>query len=418
VRILSLHNYYQFRGGEDVSRDLEADMLRKRGHVVFSHLINNAQITQRLPLSVGFRAMWSAADYLAVRKLIREQGIELVKIDNFFPLLSPSVHKAAWREGVPVVQLIRNYRLVCPVGSFIREGKICQLCSTKLFPLPSLVHGCYRSSRIQTAAVVGILTAHKLLHTWSKTVTAYVAVSEFVKRILVDNRFPADRVFVKPDFVPDTEPGDGEGDYALYVGRLSPEKGLSTLLAAWRRIQPRLPLKIVGDGPLRPEVQQAADTIPDIQYLGPRPIHDVLALMGKAKVLLFTSICYETFGRTIVEAFAKGLPVITTRLGNMDTLVEEYRTGLKYEPGNPEDLLAKIEWMRGHPQQWEQMRTACREAYLANYTEEKNYTMLMKIFEHALATHRASARQGRAYARPALAPRPVWGDSTKANVEK
>ena len=407
MRILSLHNYYQYRGGEDVSRDLEAEMLRKRGHVVLSHLIDNAQITGRVPLSVGFRAMWSTADYKAVRKLIREQGIEMVKVDNFFPLLSPSVHNAAWREGVPIVQFIRDYRLICPEGRFIRNEKICQLCSTKAIPLPALVHGCYRSSRIQTTAVVGMLTVHKLLHTWSKTVTAYVAVSEFVKRILLENSFPADRVFVKPDFVPDIEAGSGDGDYALYVGRLSPEKGISTLLEAWRRMPNRLPLRIAGDGPLRPEVQQAANTVPGIQYLGLQPMPDVLALMGRARVLIFPSICYETFGRTIVEAFAKGLPVITTRLGNMDVMVEEYRTGLKYEPGSAEDLLAKIEWMRNHPQQWEEMRTACRESYLANYTEERNYTMLMKIFEYAVTTHRTSARRQADRTRPPLAPQPA-----------
>ncbi len=386
MRILSVHNYFQFRGGEDVSHDLEAEMLRKRGHVVLDHVIDNAQITGRLPLSVGFRAMWSTSDYSAVRKLIRDHGIEMVKIDNFFPLLSPSVHNAARREGVPVVQFIRDYRLICPEGRFIRDEKICQECSCKAFPLASLVHGCYRSSRIQTAAVVGMLTIHKLLRTWSNTVTAYVAVSEFVKRILVDNDFPAHRVFVKPDFVPDVEVGSGDGDYALFVGRLSPEKGISTLLQAWQRMLPRLPIKIVGDGPLRPEVEQASHAVPEIQYLGPLPIQDVLTLMGKARVLIFPSICYETFGRTIVEAFAKGLPVITTRLGNMDAMVEEFRTGLKYEPGNPEDLLLKIGWMCSHPEQWKEMRTACRNTYLANYTEERNYAMLMNIFEDALRT--------------------------------
>ncbi len=418
MRILSVHNYYQYRGGEDVSHDLEAEMLRKRGHVVFDYVVDNAQITSRLPLSVGFRAIWSDSDYRAVRKLIRAQGIEMVKIDNFFPLLSPSIHNAAWREGVPVVQIIRDYRLICPEGRFIRDEKICQLCSAKAFPLSSLVHGCYRSSRVQTAAVVGMLTVHRLLRTWSNTVTAYIAVSEFVKHILIDNHFPADRVCVKPDFVPDVEAGPGGGDYALFVGRLSPEKGLSTLLQAWQRMLPRLHLKIVGDGPLRPEVEQAAQAVPDIQYLGPLPIQDVLTLMGRARVLLFSSIGYETFGRTIVEAFAKGLPVITTRLGNMDAMVEEYRTGLKYEPGNPEDLLLKIGWMRSHPQQWEKMRTACRETYLENYTEERNYAMLMKIFENALATGPVSVRRQQSGVRTVLAPKPIRGEHTEAKPKE
>lgn len=413
MRILSLHNYYQFRGGEDVSRDLESEMLQKRGHVVLDHLIDNAQITSPVPLSVGIRAMWSASDYAAVRRLIREQGIEMVKIDNFFPLLSPSIHYAARREGVPIVQSVRDYRLICPEGRFIRNDKLCQLCSKRAFPLPSIIHGCYRSSRVQTVAVAGMLTAHKLMGTWSKTVTAYVAVSEFVRRILIENHFPADRVFVKPDFVPDVEAGRGDGDYALYVGRLSPEKGLSTLLEAWRRIQPRMPLKLAGNGPMRPEVQEAARTIPDIEYLGPKPIQDVLALMGRAKALIFPSICYETFGRTIVEAFSKSLPVIATRLGNMDAMVEDYRTGLKFEPENPEDLLAKIEWMRSHPQQWEEMRKVCRETYLANYTEEQNYAMLMDIFEYAL-----EAGGGLAKARKTLAPKPVRAENVEAKAKE
>lgn len=392
MRILSVHNYYKFRGGEDVSRDLEAAMLRKRGHTVLDHVIDNAEITRRIPLSVGFRAVWSPRDHAAVRNLIRRHGIQIVKVDNFFPLISPSIHNAAWQEGIPLVQLVRDYRLICPEGRFIHNETICQRCSTRSFPFPSLIHGCYRSSRIQTAAIVGMLATHKLLRTWSKAVTAYVAVSDFVKRILLENRFPADRVFVKPDFVPDIEAGQSNGDYALFVGRLSPEKGLSTVLDAWRCMTPRMPLKIVGDGPLRSQVQQAADAIPEVQYLGLRPIQDVLAIMGGARVLLFPSICYESFGRTIVEAFAKNLPVIASRLGNVDSMVEEYRTGLKYAPGNPKDLLEKISWMRNHPREWQEMRETCRSTYLANYTEERNYAILMEVFDVVLASLNRSSQ--------------------------
>jgi glycosyltransferase involved in cell wall biosynthesis len=196
---------------------------------------------------------------------------------------------------------------------------------------------------------------------------------------------PANRIAVKPNFVaPDPGVGTGQGNYALFVGRLAPEKGLETLLAAWTRLPEPVALKIIGDGPLAEQVKTAVAQNCHIEWLGRRPMAEVLAIMGEAACLVMPSIVYETFGRTIIEAFAKGTPVITSRLGAMAELVEDERTGWLFEPGNADDLAAKVRRLFAHAQERARMRQAARAEFEGKYTAEPNYHTLLTIYEQAL----------------------------------
>jgi glycosyltransferase involved in cell wall biosynthesis len=223
-------------------------------------------------------------------------------------------------------------------------------------------------------------------------VDVYVALTEFARNKFIEGGLPAGKIVVKPNFVaPDPGPGQGGGGYALFVGRLAPEKGTGTMLAAWDRLGTGIPLKIVGDGPLRDQVRRAAAGRSNLEWLGHRPVADVHALMRRADMLVFPSEWYETFGRVAAEAFAAGTPVVAADIGAIAELVEHGRTGLLFRPGDPEDLAAQVGWALSHPSQLRRMREEARTEFEAKYTAETNYLALMEIYEAALERKKATA---------------------------
>jgi glycosyltransferase involved in cell wall biosynthesis len=271
---------------------------------------------------------------------------------------------------------------MCPNGLFFRDGHPCEDCVGKFFPYPGVVHGCYRDSRAASGVTAAMLSVHRSLRTWTQQVDAYISLTDFARRKAIEGGLPAEKIFVKPNFVnPDPGVGDGGGGFALYVGRLSVEKGLDTLLAAWKSLGDRLPLKIVGDGSLQDEVVAATQQLPNVEWLGRKPKSEVYDLMGAASCLIFPSKWYETFGRVAVEAFAKGTPVIAANIGAIAELVESDRTGVHFQPGDPDDLAAKIDWMLTHPDRWRAMRQNARAEFEAKYTAAQNYKRLMEIYQ-------------------------------------
>lgn len=384
MRILSIHNLYQIRGGEDESRQAEENLLREMGHEVTVYEEHNDRIAKMNQLQVASRTIWSQEAYQIIQSKLKQQPHDIVHVQNFFPLISPSVYYAAKAEGVPVVQTLRNYRLLCPNGLFFREGQVCEDCLGKFVPLPGVVHGCYRENRLASATVATMLTVHRTLRTWTKMVDIFTTLTEFARQKFIEGGLPADKIVVKPNFIhPDPKPGQGKGGYALFVGRLSVEKGLDTLLAAWKQLPVQLPLKIIGDGPLAEKLAEYSQTMPYIECLGRKPMSEVYELMGEAKFLIFPSNWYETFGRVAVEAFAKGTPVIAADIGAIAELVEHKRTGLKFIPGNSADLAAKVTWLLENPQELNQMRQEARRIYITKYTAKQNYHKLIEIYELA-----------------------------------
>jgi len=385
------HNRYRQRGGEDESTDAEMALLRSHGHEVVELIEDNKELSGSSLPRAALDTVWSRASYEKARRTIRSRRVDVLHVQNSFPRISPSVYYAARSEGVPVVQTLRNYRLLCPNALFFREGRVCEDCLGKTLPWPGLLHACYRDSRAATAPVAAMLTAHRAMGTWRDAVDVYVSLSEFARGKFVEGGLPKDRIVVKPNFVhPDPGPGMGRGGFALFVGRLSPEKGVDTLLDAWDRLKVRLPLKIVGDGPLADRVEGAAAASPRrIEWLGRRPVGEVYELMGEASVLVFPSEWYETFGRVAAEAFAKGTPVIAAEIGAISELVEHGRTGLRFRPGDAEDLARKVQWAVNHPTELARMRLEARGEYERRYGAEANYHRLMEIYEMAAEKERA-----------------------------
>jgi glycosyltransferase involved in cell wall biosynthesis len=239
-----------------------------------------------------------------------------------------------------------------------------------------------------------MLTTHRALGTWRNAVDTYIALSEFSRRKLIDGGLPADKIVVKPNFAyPDPGPGAGKGGYAVYVGRLSSEKGVATLLDAWRHLGNVLPLKIIGDGPMAAAVRDAAIDLISIQQLGSMPLDAVYELVGEAVVLVLPSQCYENFPRVIVEAFAKGTPALVSRFGPVAEIVEDGHTGLHFKPGNPQDLAAKVRSILADPLKLEGMRRAARRVFEQNFTADVNHEVLMRIYDRAMAAN-SSAELG------------------------
>ena len=383
MKVLTIHNKYKVRGGEDESRESEDRVLASKGHSVREIVLDNAEIPVKGSVLVGMNACWSQKSYRRVRKVIDEWRPDILDVHNFFPLASPSVHYAGRRGKIPVVQTLHNYRLLCASATFFRQGKTCEDCTGCLGPWPGVIHRCYRNSTLQTGAVALMIAVHRLLRTWHRAVSLFIAVSEFEKRKFVENGFPESMIQVKPNPVAEPGPPPARGDTFLYVGRLSKEKGVGTLLQAVNLSNDGVRLRIVGQGPLEPEVRAAASRNPRIEFLGPLPQERVLRLMGEAKSLVFPSECYETFGRVAAEAFACGTPVLASSIGAIAEMVENGRTGLQFKPGDPADLARVIGYMQSKADRVAEMRVHARKEYEAKFTLERNYQLLMAAYERA-----------------------------------
>jgi glycosyltransferase involved in cell wall biosynthesis len=381
MNILTVHNYYQHQGGEEQVFQSESELLEENGHQVWRYTLTNDRIGEMSSLSLLGKTLWNHQVYGELRSLIRKEQIQIAHFHNTFPLISPSAYYACKAEGIPVIQTCHNYRLLCANGMFLREGKVCEDCLGKLIPVPSIQHKCYRNSQTASAGVAAMLTTHRLAKTWNRQVDKYIALTEFARQKLIQGGISPQKIVVKPNFVnPDPGFGDGSGGYALFVGRLSQEKGIDLLLSAWEQIGNTFPLKIVGDGPLADRVEAAANSSLGIDWVGRKSMEEVYTLMKDAAFLVFPSRWYEGFPRTIIESFAVGTPVIAANLGSMSTLITPQQTGLHFQAGNVEDLVAKVMWAGNNLEYMTQLRQKTRAEFLAKYTTEDNYRTLLEIY--------------------------------------
>lgn len=383
MKILVAHNAYQQRGGEDMVVDAEIALLRGQGHRVKVYTQHNDALNGMSHSAAAMAAVWSRQSAGEVEQLCDEFQPEVIHVHNTFPLISPSLYWTASRKGIPVVQTLHNFRLLCPQAVFLRDGKICEDCIGRV-PWRSIAHKCYRESAAQSAVVAGMLVTHRLIGTYRERVTRYIALNEFARNKYVEGGLPHERFCVKPNFVassamPQWETRNG----GLYVGRLSSEKGFEILAQAVRGLNEHL-LQVIGGGPLEAMARAAFGD----RYLGFEPLTRIMERMQAARYLVVPSICYENSPRAIVEAFSCGVPVIASRLGALAEIVREGVTGLLFKAGDVIDLRAKIAWAETHPQEMVRMGRAARAEYEAKYTPERNYATLMDIYNDAIAATR------------------------------
>ena len=394
MKIVLVHNTYQQPGGEDAAFRNECNLLTKAGHEVVVYVRSNHDVSHYVSvrqLALAKRTIWASDTREEFRQLLLREKPQIVHVHNTFLMVSPSIYWACRDAQVPVIQTLHNYRLICPGGTLFRDGSVCEEC-LEHGVWHSVRYGCYRKSRPYSAVVAAMLTTHRLLGTWSRMIDYYLALTDFARRKFIEGGMPADKILVKPNFV-DPDPGDGNGErsYALFVGRLSPEKGLPTLLAAWARLSIPIPLHIIGDGPVQAQLEEYVRQfhIPSVRFLGSLERDRVVAAMKGAFALFLPSQCYEGLPMTLIEAFACGTPVIASRMGSMQELISNGCTGLQFTPGDAEDLASKAEWAWTHPRDMAEMGKRARREYQARYTSARNYKMLLEIYDRAIQNHDA-----------------------------
>ena len=387
--MLVAHNSYQQRGGEDSVVAAEIGLLQGRGHEVELFSRHNDELAQTWKIAAAVQVIWSARTVADLTRRIAAFRPDVIHAHNTFLLISPSLYAAAAHAGIPVVQTLHNFRLLCPQAMFLRDGRVCEDCLGK-FPWRAVVHSCYRRSVLQTAVAVSMIGVHRTMGNYHRRVSRYIALTEFSRAKFIAGGLRGEQIAIKPNFV-DGPPSENERPRsgALFVGRLSSEKGASVLARAAATRQPAV-IDVIGTGP----EQASLETAPGIRLLGWQNLEKIYARMREAAYLVVPSICYENFPRTIVEAFACGLPVIASRLGAMAEIVSDGETGLLFEAGDAEDLARKMTWAEENPDALREMGANARREYEAKYTPEVNYRQLMTIYSDAIAALRCTAEVG------------------------
>ncbi len=397
MKIALVHNTYQQAGGEDAVFEQECRMLENAGNKVVTYCRSNWDTDGyggMRRFSLAKQTIWASDSRREFLELLRKEKPDVVHVHNTFVMISPSIYSACYEAQVPVVQTLHNYRLLCPAGTFFRDGKVCEEClESSLWR--SVEHSCYHDSYSASAVVAFMLAYHRFRDTWKREISCFVALSEFARNKFMEGGLPGERIFVKPNFVsPDPGARTGIGDYALFAGRLSPEKGVKTILAAWKRLSLSVPLVIIGGGPDQAQLRAQAERegLTNIQFKGQLPRNETLAAINNARFAIISSEWYETFCMAIAESFACSTPVICSRMGAMQELVEDHRTGLHFAPSDSQDLASKVEWAWTHPEEVRVMGIAARAEYESKYTAEKNYPQLMEIYQRAAHNLQGAAR--------------------------
>ncbi|MEB4781129.1 glycosyltransferase family 4 protein [Paenibacillus jamilae] len=388
-KVLIIHNFYQQSGGEDKVVEQESAMLRSRGIETEHYYVHNGSIQSKglaNMAKLAVEAAWSFPEFKRIKELLLRVKPDVVHVHNFFPVISPSVYHACERLGVPVVQTLHNYRLICPAATFMRGNEVCEKCLHGTL-LHSIRHGCYRGSQLQTIPVAAMIKFNELIGTWQHKVSRYIALTEFARDKFAESGIPLDRIVVKPNFIHHQtvkakyDPNDR---YLLFVGRISAEKGVRNLLQAWSQLDDRggLRLVIIGDGPEKAELA-AAYSQEDIQFLGKQDGDTVLDCMSRAMYVMVPSIWYEGFPMTIVESYSVGTPVLCSRIGALEEIVEDGVTGFHFQHDDLENIKTVIRRAVAY-ENYAAMRQKVAENYAAHYTEEVNVKQLLAIYSEAM----------------------------------
>lgn len=380
-----LHNRYKIPGGEDVATRMHVELLRSNGHTVELVEETNERVDTLGVSRTAARAVWSPESHRRINALLGEERFDVMHVQNFFPLFSPSVYYAASRHGVPVVQSLHNFRLICPEGMLYRDGQVCTECVGRRFPSPGIRYACYRGSRIGTSVIGAMSVTHRVAGTWRDRVSLYVTPSEFAAEMYVRGGWDPDSIATIPNFVhPDPGVDSGTGGYALFVGRLAPPKGIETMLTAWQQCGLTYPLKIAGDGPLRPIVERAVAEHSSITYLGSVPSREASDLMGEATFLIVPTVGIETFGLVTAEALAKGTPALVSDLGALTEIIDDGKTGWLVPPGDARHLADRVQWMIEHPGEVAAMRNSARAAFLDRFSSERAIQSWMSTYRRVI----------------------------------
>lgn len=381
MKILQIHNEYRFKGGEETVVENERDLLVKNDCKVFQLIRKNSNeiINVFDQIKVAWNVVYSKKSKSIVFDKIKKINPDIVHIHNTFPLWSFSIIDACYEMKIPVVMTLHNFRLICAKGVFYRSNEICEICS-KSSPFNAIRYGCYQNSKIKSIPVSLMIQKYRKGLKLLKKVNKFIVLTEFSKKKFLEINFNENKIAVKPNFIPNNFKFNTETKKSgfLYASRLSEEKGILDLIIAHNKFN--FDLTVCGDGPLKKELISNKD----IKYLGFLNKNDLIKIMEKSKFLIFPSKCYETFGSTLIEAFALETIVIAPNLGSISSIIKHEKNGILFKPNDIDDLVNKIKWVLSNANKCEEIKRNAKKEFEEKYSEDVNYKMLIKIYEEAI----------------------------------
>ncbi|MDH0427966.1 glycosyltransferase family 4 protein [Stutzerimonas stutzeri] len=394
-KVTFAHNYYSSAtpSGENQVFEAEKKLLQERGHQVSCLIRHSDELIAQGVKGVVIGALsapWNIFTKREVTRHLDEHHPNVVHAHNTFPLISPSIFHAIGGRAARVLTL-HNYRLFCPAAIPMRGGKVCTECLDRLSPVPAMIHGCYRGSRPATLPQALSVGLHRALGTWTKQVDAFICLSEFQRELMIEAGLPRERVHVKPNFYPgnpDVVAWPERKPYVVFAGRLTAEKGVINLLRAWQLWGAAAPeLRLVGDGELRAELERMAEGLP-VRFLGQLPAEQAQAEIANACLQILPSEWFEGFPMVVREAFAFGTPAAVSDIGPLPSIVEHGKSGIVFQPANPQSLLQEVRTTWETPGLLERLGQGARAEFESKYTEEANYAALMEIYRKAIEVSR------------------------------
>lgn len=386
MRILLGHNYYQRPGGEDVVFGADVSLQRQYGNDVIEFTIHNDLIKDINPLILASETIWSFQTQRRLSRTISDFHPDIAHFHNTFPLISPSAYYSCHEAGVPVIQTLHNYRLLCPSAIFYRSGKVCQDCKEKLFPYPGILHSCYRNSFVQTCVVALMLFSHRMMNSWKKNIDRFIVSNTFLESQLIDAGYPPKKIIrlLNPFQLEVHKPCYEFGNYILYFGRIDPPKGVHILVNAMQQI-PQLRLVVVGSGPAMDDtVSWVKDNhLKNIDFVGPKWGSDLVPYLEKARLVIVPSLWNEPSPIVIYQSLATGKPVIGARIGGIPDLITP-ETGLLVTPGDVDDLVQGIKKLAFDDDRLRSMSRSAREWAEINLDPKKYYRSIIKVYSQVI----------------------------------
>ncbi len=399
MRILLVHNYYNsdFPSGENQAFEVEKRMLIFYGHDVevftyHSDTIKKSSIFTLLRVSLF--VAWNPAAYIKIKKVLTQFKPDVVHIHNTYPLISPSIFYAI-SPTIATIMTLHNYRLTCANGIPFRNNKICIECINKRSIFPSLYHKCYKNSLLYTIPSATNIALHRLLKTWKNKVNSFIVLTEFQKKMIIKSGIiSSDSVYIKPNFYmgkPVATSYRDRLDYVVFVGRLSSEKGLETLIDAWCILGDNAPeLRLIGDGPLKESLEKKAAGMRSIHFLGQVDPKGVKVHIAHAKLLILPSKCFEGFPMVLHEAFAFGTPVLVSDMDPLTSIVINNVNGLIFKTNSPSSLVSTFLNAWRSPSLLRRLSVGSRHSYDENYNMDVSYKKLIQIYEQSIKVAKCS----------------------------
>ncbi len=381
MKVLIIHTGYQLKGGEDSVVEQEMELLRSNGIMVEKLSFSNDGKALIKFLQLPF----NISSYNKTKQYLQRYKPDVVHIHNLHFAASVSVVYAVKRCKVPCVFTLHNYRLICPTATLFYKGENFSDSLKKSFSWNAVFKGVYKNSRLLTFWLCLSIWLNRKLGVW-KMIDRFIVLTPHAKELIDQSRLKleAGKIVVKPNFTANYFlPVVTRQDNFLYVGRLSPEKGIATLLAAFEGAP--YSLTIIGDGPLKEDVLAYTKNNRNVTYRGFQSRKVIIEEMRKCNALVFPSLWYETFGLTIIEAFALSTAVIASKIGAPARIVKDNYNGLHFAVSNAKDLRARLdEWQAYTADKKEVYRQQAFNTYLQYYTPEENYTQLLSIYTAAI----------------------------------